>query len=342
MRLALVLLFIVVPIAELAVIIQVGELIGVWWTIALLVADSILGAVLMRSQGRAAWRRFNEAVGVGRVPAREVLDGALVIFGGALLLTPGFITDILGLVLLIPPTRAHRPRGAGAAAHAPHGDVDDERRACGLAATTTSRARPSTSTRTGSAPRDRRERRARPASDWPGLLRRGHLQLRRPRRRALRARPPRAGGRRRTRQRPRRALLRPRAGGGVRARRRARGARRRVRAPRGCPGSRRPSRSRCAEWTVRFDDGAAGFELTFQAAGPPAELEPSEPAARAGGMTGYVQLCHVHGTARAGDSEHEVRGPSASARTSGASRTGSASARRARWPPGSRTAPAWR
>jgi UPF0716 protein FxsA len=104
--LPLVLLFIVVPIAELAVLLQVGQVIGVWWTIALLVADSILGSVLMRSQGRTAWRRFNEAVSAGRVPAREVLDGALVIFGGALLLTPGFITDILGAVLLIPPTRA--------------------------------------------------------------------------------------------------------------------------------------------------------------------------------------------------------------------------------------------
>ena len=62
--------------------------------------------MLMRSQGRAAWRRFNEALAAGRVPAREVLDGALVIFGGALLLTPGFVTDILGLVLLLPPTRA--------------------------------------------------------------------------------------------------------------------------------------------------------------------------------------------------------------------------------------------
>src|SRR5919205_1055645 len=102
----LLLLFILVPIAELYVIIQVGEAIDVWWTIALLIADSVLGSVLMRSQGRAAWRRFNEAVGAGRVPAREVLDGALVIFGGALLLTPGFLTDILGLILLIPPTRA--------------------------------------------------------------------------------------------------------------------------------------------------------------------------------------------------------------------------------------------
>src|SRR5215213_6870273 len=102
----LVLLFIAVPIAELAVIIQVGEAIGVWWTIALLVADSVLGSLLMRAQGRAAWRRFVAATSGGRAPAREVADGVLVIFGGALLLTPGFLTDVLGLVLLIPPTRA--------------------------------------------------------------------------------------------------------------------------------------------------------------------------------------------------------------------------------------------
>jgi UPF0716 protein FxsA len=106
MLLPLVLLFVVVPIAELAVVIQVGQAIGVWWTIALLIADSILGSILMRAQGRAAWRRFNEALHAGRVPAREVLDGGLVMFGGLLLLTPGFITDVLGLVLLVPPTRA--------------------------------------------------------------------------------------------------------------------------------------------------------------------------------------------------------------------------------------------
>jgi UPF0716 protein FxsA len=105
MVLPLVLLFIAVPIAELAVIIWVGQQIGVLWTLVLLVADSILGSVLMRAQGRAAWRRFNAAVQAGRVPAREVIDGALVIFGGALLLTPGFISDLLGLTLLIPPTR---------------------------------------------------------------------------------------------------------------------------------------------------------------------------------------------------------------------------------------------
>jgi UPF0716 protein FxsA len=106
MPLLLVALFILVPIAELAVIIQVGQAIGVWWTILLLIADSVLGSLLMRSQGRAAWRRFNEAIRSGRVPASEVADGVLVIFGGALLLTPGFLSDIVGVLFLLPPTRA--------------------------------------------------------------------------------------------------------------------------------------------------------------------------------------------------------------------------------------------
>jgi UPF0716 protein FxsA len=99
-------LFIAVPIAELYVIIQVGQAIGALPTVAILVADSILGTILMRTQGRAAWRRFNAAVSEGRVPTREVLDGVLVVFGGALLLTPGFITDVFGILFLLPPTRA--------------------------------------------------------------------------------------------------------------------------------------------------------------------------------------------------------------------------------------------
>jgi len=106
MALVLVILFIVVPIAELYVLIQIGQAIGILPTIALLVIDSVLGAMLMRSQGRAAWMRFNQALAEGRVPGKEVLDSALVIFGGALLLTPGFLSDILGLILLLPPTRA--------------------------------------------------------------------------------------------------------------------------------------------------------------------------------------------------------------------------------------------
>ncbi|MDA0165133.1 FxsA family protein [Solirubrobacter ginsenosidimutans] len=105
MPLLLILLFIIVPIAELAVLIQVGQLIGVWWTIALLIADALLGSYLLRTQTRSAWRRFNEALEGGRIPHREVIDGVLVIFGGVLLLTPGFITDIFGLLFLFPPTR---------------------------------------------------------------------------------------------------------------------------------------------------------------------------------------------------------------------------------------------
>jgi UPF0716 protein FxsA len=105
MPLLLVLLFIIVPIAELALLIQVGQLIGVWWTILLLIADAVIGSWLLRTQSRAAWRRFNEALAQGRVPHREVVDGVLVIFGGVLLLTPGFISDIFGLLFLFPPTR---------------------------------------------------------------------------------------------------------------------------------------------------------------------------------------------------------------------------------------------
>jgi UPF0716 protein FxsA len=100
------LIFIVLPILEIAVIIQVGEAIGVWWTIALLFADAFLGAWLLRHQGGAAWRRFNAAISEGRVPAREVLDGVLIVFGGALLITPGFISDFFGVLFLLPPTRA--------------------------------------------------------------------------------------------------------------------------------------------------------------------------------------------------------------------------------------------
>jgi UPF0716 protein FxsA len=99
-------LFIVVPIAELYVLIQVGQTIGVLPTIALLIVDSLLGAWLLRREGAKAWRAFRRALDERRVPAREVADGALVLFGGALLLTPGFLSDILGLLCILPPTRA--------------------------------------------------------------------------------------------------------------------------------------------------------------------------------------------------------------------------------------------
>jgi UPF0716 protein FxsA len=102
----LALLFLLVPVAELYVIYQVGDAIGVLWTFLLLAADSLLGSLLLKSQGRAVWRRFNDNLAQGRMPHREVIDGVLVIFGGAFLITPGFITDIVGLTLLVPPTRA--------------------------------------------------------------------------------------------------------------------------------------------------------------------------------------------------------------------------------------------
>jgi UPF0716 protein FxsA len=105
--LALIAVFIVLPLAELYVILEVvGPALNWYGTVLLLVADSILGSLLLRSQGRAVWRRFNAVLAEGSVPHREVVDGVLIIFGGAFLITPGFITDIVGLVLLIPPTRS--------------------------------------------------------------------------------------------------------------------------------------------------------------------------------------------------------------------------------------------
>jgi UPF0716 protein FxsA len=102
----LIVLFIVVPIAELYVIIQVGQAIGIWPTLFLLLADAILGSLLLRHQGRGAWRRFNEALAARRFPGKEVVDGLLIVVGGTLLLAPGFLTDIVGIFLLVPPTRA--------------------------------------------------------------------------------------------------------------------------------------------------------------------------------------------------------------------------------------------
>jgi len=104
--LLLVVAFIVVPIVELYVIVQVGQAIGVLATIGLLLAVAIIGSWLVKREGARSWLAFVAAMRERRVPAREVADGALVVLGGAMLLTPGFVTDILGLVLILPPTRA--------------------------------------------------------------------------------------------------------------------------------------------------------------------------------------------------------------------------------------------
>ena len=99
-------LFIAVPILELYVIVKIGGLIGILPTLVLLFGMSLLGAILLRHQGRGAWQRFNRALAERRFPGREVADGLMITLGGALLLTPGFITDAVGLLLLFPPTRA--------------------------------------------------------------------------------------------------------------------------------------------------------------------------------------------------------------------------------------------
>lgn len=100
------LVFIVVPLLELMVIIQVGQWVGTPVTILLLLAISVVGAALVKREGLRAWQRFRLALAEGRMPTKEVIDGALLLFGGALLLTPGFLTDGLGLALLIPVARA--------------------------------------------------------------------------------------------------------------------------------------------------------------------------------------------------------------------------------------------
>ena len=104
--LVLVLLFIVVPIVEIAVAVKVAGVIGGWNTIGLLVATSIIGAYLVRHEGFVVLRRVQEQLNRGNMPGRELIDGALVLTGGVLMVVPGFVTDVVGLLLLFPPTRA--------------------------------------------------------------------------------------------------------------------------------------------------------------------------------------------------------------------------------------------
>lgn len=105
MFLLLAFLFLVVPIIELYVIVQVAGGVGVLETIGLLIAISIVGAWLVRREGTSVMRKVQQQLGQGQVPTKQLVDGALILFAGALMLTPGFVTDALGVVLLIPPTR---------------------------------------------------------------------------------------------------------------------------------------------------------------------------------------------------------------------------------------------
>lgn len=105
------LVFVGVPLLELFVVLQVGAAIGGWWTAGLLILDSILGALLLRYEGRRAWSEFRQALAAGRWPGDEVAQGALIIVGGTLLVTPGFVTDVVGFLLLLAPSRRVVARG---------------------------------------------------------------------------------------------------------------------------------------------------------------------------------------------------------------------------------------
>ncbi len=103
--LLLVALLIAVPIFEVWLLIRVGQLIGAWPTIGILVLEAVLGGWLMKREGGRAWKALNQALGHGRMPTGELADAALVLVGGVLLLLPGFLTDVFGFFFLLPATR---------------------------------------------------------------------------------------------------------------------------------------------------------------------------------------------------------------------------------------------
>jgi len=102
----LVVLFIVVPFAEIYVLLQVGHAIGVANTLGLLILVSVVGAWLAKREGLGVIRRMQRSIEAGRVPGAELVDGFLILFAAALMLTPGFLTDIVAIFLLLPPVRA--------------------------------------------------------------------------------------------------------------------------------------------------------------------------------------------------------------------------------------------
>lgn len=104
-RLLVVAIFVGLPILEIYVIIQVGQVIGALPTVLLLIAESILGAWLIKHEGRRAWNALQETLSTGKMPHKELADAALVVMGGTLLLTPGFVTDIFGFFFILPITR---------------------------------------------------------------------------------------------------------------------------------------------------------------------------------------------------------------------------------------------
>ena len=110
----LLLLFIIVPLIELALFMWLGEMIGLKITLVIIVITGFLGAWLTRVQGRRTWSKFQNATSEGRMPHHEVMDGLMILIAGAVLLTPGFLTDTVGFLLLVPPIRAILKKHLGA------------------------------------------------------------------------------------------------------------------------------------------------------------------------------------------------------------------------------------
>jgi UPF0716 protein FxsA len=101
----LALVFVVLPIAEIYLLIQIGQVIGAWWTVLLLVADAVAGSYLVKHEGSRAWHALQAAIEQRRMPSTELADGALILVGGTLLLTPGFLSDVVGFFCVLPLTR---------------------------------------------------------------------------------------------------------------------------------------------------------------------------------------------------------------------------------------------
>lgn len=99
------LFFLLVPFVEIYLLLQIGGIVGVLPTVLLVVFTAVLGAWLLRRQGFATWQRFQASLAKGAIPAYEMIEGPILLVGGALLLTPGFFTDALGFAFLIPQTR---------------------------------------------------------------------------------------------------------------------------------------------------------------------------------------------------------------------------------------------
>ena len=101
----LILLFTVVPVVELALLIKLGQFIGVGYTLAIVILTGVAGAYLARSQGLMTLRKIQDDINRGIMPADKIFDGVMILFGGILLLTPGLITDLIGFMTLVPFTR---------------------------------------------------------------------------------------------------------------------------------------------------------------------------------------------------------------------------------------------